>query len=243
MAENSGRLTESQRAMAEALPHMVWTATPDGVVDYISREFERTTGMHGLNYANGDWLNAVHPDDREPTMAVWMAAIASGQPYQTEFRIFHAGCNDYRWHYVAAHPNRDANGRITQWFGSTVDIHDNKLAYTAIHRSEEQLRQVFEHDPHWVCVTDTSGTIQRINSAGLRLLGGDSGPPPVGAAVHQWVVPDDHTGCLHCFTTPRAVKPVAGTSGWSMLPVRSVSLIWWPHPCRIHPRGCMPFCW
>lgn len=194
MADNSGRLTESQRAMAEALPHMVWTATPEGVVDYISREFERTTGMHGLNYANGDWLSAVHPDDREPTMAVWMAAIASGQPYQTEFRIFHAGRNDYRWHYVAAHPNRDASGRITQWFGSTVDIHDNKLAYTAIHRSEEQLRQVFEHDPHWVCVTDTSGTIQRINSAGLRLLGGGAGVSPVGAAVHQWVVPDDHTG-------------------------------------------------
>src|SRR5690554_2324650 len=113
----TGRLTESQRAMAEALPHMVWTATPDGVVDYISAEFERITGMVGLNYANGDWLKAVHPDDHQPTLDVWQRSVDTGEPYDTEFRILHAASGVYRWHYVAARPSRDASGKVVQWFG------------------------------------------------------------------------------------------------------------------------------
>lgn len=163
MPDAHGRLTESQRAMAEALPHMVWTATPEGVVDYISAEFERITGMVGLNYADGEWLHAVHPDDHQPTLDVWQRSIDTGEPYDTEFRILHAASGIYRWHYVAARPSRDASGNIVQWFGSTVDIHDTIIA-------EARFRSIYSMVPVGVLEEDWTGVrslLQRLRAQGV----------------------------------------------------------------------------
>lgn len=163
MSDATGRLTESQRAMADALPHMVWTATPDGVVDLISGEFERITGMVGLNYANGDWLQGVHPDDHQPTLDIWNHCVATGQPYNTEFRIWHGATATYRWNYVAARPSRNAAGEITQWFGSTVDIHDNRVA-------EARFRSIYSMVPVGVLEEDWSGVramVERLRAEGI----------------------------------------------------------------------------
>lgn len=137
-------LTNSQHAMAEALPHMVWTATPDGVVDYISQEFDRYTGLANLDFTTGAWLEAVHPDDREPTLNVWGQAVSNGTTYETEFRIFHQASGMYRWHLVSARPHFGPNGQILNWYGTTVDIHDRKLAIAATELVEARLRQVLD---------------------------------------------------------------------------------------------------
>lgn len=134
-------LTESQITMAEALPHMIWTARPDGVVDYVSEELERYTGMVGLNYEQGEWLLVAHPDDREDVLAVWSDCIARGVDYKVEFRILHKDSGEYRWHYVAARAHRDAAGQIVAWFGTTVDIHSGKLADLIIKSTEARLQR------------------------------------------------------------------------------------------------------
>ena len=68
----------------------------------------------------------LHPDDRERCIAQWTRALREGTEYEIEVRNRrHDG--EYRWFLTRASPIRDAEGRITAWFGSTTDIHDRKL--------------------------------------------------------------------------------------------------------------------
>jgi PAS domain S-box-containing protein len=135
-------LTESQRHMAEALPCMLWTATPNGNVDYVNRVFEHYTGDPAEQPDMIDWLNVIHPDDRESARQRWAESIASGRPHQTEVRLFHKASNSYRWHYVAASPHRDSKGNIHRWYGITTDIQDTKLAQTAVDQAHRNLQRM-----------------------------------------------------------------------------------------------------
>ena len=130
-----------QSVLAEALPQIVWTARPDGTVDWINHEFDRYTGISNADYAAGDWIQALHPDDREPTLDVWKEAIDRGLPYRTEFRIWCASQERWCQHLVDARPHLDAEGEITRWYGLTIDIQELRDA-EEVRESELQLQIV-----------------------------------------------------------------------------------------------------
>uniref|UniRef100_UPI001ADFCDBA PAS domain-containing protein n=1 Tax=Pararhodobacter sp. SW119 TaxID=2780075 RepID=UPI001ADFCDBA len=125
----------------EALPQIVWTARPDGTVDWVNSEFLRYTGFKEIDPATGDWLLAVHPDDREPTLEVWAQTIARGKPYRTDFRIWCAAENRWRAHLVDARPHHDGEGRVLRWFGIATDIQEIRDA-DAERETELRLRAV-----------------------------------------------------------------------------------------------------
>jgi PAS domain S-box-containing protein len=58
----------------------------------------------------------------------WQAALATGRPYENELRLLRASDSSYRWHLTRAVPRTDRGGRIVKWFGSNIDIHDQKRA-------------------------------------------------------------------------------------------------------------------
>ena len=127
--------------MAEALPSMIWTATPEGVVDYVNHVFEDYTGNPANQGGGIDWLGVVHPNDREAAVKVWTSSVSCGTPYQTEFRIIHKPSNTYRWHHVAATPHLGSDGKVRRWFGITTDIHERIIAQTAANHANRELRQ------------------------------------------------------------------------------------------------------
>lgn len=135
-------ISQSQRDMAEALPGMIWTATPDGTVDFVNHVFEAYTGMPAYQGGSVDWLSVIHPDDRDPTTRVWARSIAGGTPYQTELRIIHKPSNTYRWHHVAARPHRDETGNIIRWYGISTDIHETRLAQETLAQAHLDLRHM-----------------------------------------------------------------------------------------------------
>lgn len=135
-------LTPDQIAMAEALPDMIWTATPAGVVDYANRAFTRYTGIEAATVSQGSWLDAVHPDDRARTVAIWQQCVAQAQPYHIEFRFLHQPSQTYRWHHVVAKPHHDANGAVERWYGISTDIHDTKLAQDAVSEANRNVRRL-----------------------------------------------------------------------------------------------------
>ena len=117
------------RALADSMPQVVWTAGPDGVLDYTN---ERWTEYSGSSDP-GRWLDFVMPRERDQVVATWTASVASGQPYETKFRLLRRTDHTYRWHLVRASPAFDEAGRVTRWFGTCTDIEDEK-------RSEDLLR-------------------------------------------------------------------------------------------------------
>lgn len=143
-AEQALRESESRfRQLADALPLLVWTAKPDGTVDFYNIRHREYEGIHRT--AGGfEWEPVVHPDEREATVRAWTHARETGEPYEMEHRIKRAD-GAFRWLLSRGVPVRDSSGRVTKWFGTATDIDDLKAAQKALTASEGRYRALFEN--------------------------------------------------------------------------------------------------
>jgi PAS domain S-box-containing protein len=118
-------------SLAEAIPQMVWTAQPNGAVDYYNQRWFDYTGTT-LEQAQGwGWQPVLHPDDLQASVDGWNNAVDTGETYEAECRFKRASDGVYRWHLVRALPLRDRNGWVVKWFGTCTDIDDRKRAEEA----------------------------------------------------------------------------------------------------------------
>ncbi|HEV8395123.1 MAG TPA: PAS domain-containing protein [Vicinamibacterales bacterium] len=132
-------LLESRRhyqALAEALPHLVWTCRADGYCDYLSRQWVQYTGRSAEEQLGAGWADAIHPDDRARVEQEWGLAVERGHTYDEEFRLRRYD-GTYRWFRTRGVPLLDASGTLVKWFGSNTDVEDYK-------RSEQRLRAQLE---------------------------------------------------------------------------------------------------
>src|SRR5262249_42621830 len=131
------------RAMAEAMPQLVWTSHPDGREDWHNQRWHgEADSTSGSGFTS--WRDLLHPEDLERTNALWEAALRTGAPFATEcrFRAFEGG---YKWHLCRALAVRDQKGRIERWFGTCTDISEIVAARETMAQSRVELeRQVAE---------------------------------------------------------------------------------------------------
>jgi hypothetical protein len=113
---------KTRETLAEAIPQLVWTARPDGSVDYLNQRWVEFTGARALGHG---WEAAIHPEDAARVRELWRGSLAGGVAYETEYRL-RARDGGYRWFLARALPLRDSD-RIVKWFGTCTDIHDRKL--------------------------------------------------------------------------------------------------------------------
>jgi PAS domain S-box-containing protein len=139
--EDALRQSEERfRRLANSVPAFVWTATPEGQVNYVNDPWYAYSGLGREQTAGFGWLDAMHPDDRDRCMASYREALRTGTSYRFELRNRRAD-GQYRWFLMRAEPMRDSAGCITGWFGTSVDINDLKLAQEARARllAQEQI--------------------------------------------------------------------------------------------------------
>lgn len=111
------------RAITEAMPQMVWSATPEGFHDYFnSRWYDFTGAPAGSTYGEG-WRELFHPEDRPNIDKLWGKSLSTGAPYEIEYRL-RAKDGSYRWVLGRALPVRDRNHNIVKWMGTCTDIED-----------------------------------------------------------------------------------------------------------------------
>ena len=104
---------------------MVWSTLPDGSHDYYNAEWYEFTGVLFGSTDGEGWNAMFHPDDQERAWTAWRASLASGLPYEIEYRLRrHDGV--YRWTLGRARAIRDANGTIMRWVGTCTDIDDDR---------------------------------------------------------------------------------------------------------------------
>jgi PAS domain S-box-containing protein len=113
--------------LAEAIPVQIWTARPDGMLDYVSQRTADYFGRTAEQILRDGWRDGVHPDDLADAGARWGQALETGDPYQVEFRLRRAD-GSYRWHLGRATAQRDDAGRIMHWFGTNTDVHEQRQA-------------------------------------------------------------------------------------------------------------------
>ena len=119
------------QALTEALPNQVWTATPDGAVDWVNGRTIDYCGVQDMLADGRSWVDVVHPDDVAGAVRQWQACLVSGHVYETEFRIRRFD-GENRWHLVRAIPERNAAGSTVRWIGTNTDIDAQKLAELAL---------------------------------------------------------------------------------------------------------------
>jgi PAS domain S-box len=117
---------EKFRLLANSMPQLIWTSTPEGVLNYFSQSVYDYSGLTEEQIFTDGWLEIVHPDDREKNVALWTESIATGKPFNYEHR-FRRHNGEYRWQLSRAVPLRDEQNNIVMWVGTSTDIHDRMV--------------------------------------------------------------------------------------------------------------------
>lgn len=155
---DQARASEARlQQVVESIPQLVWTCTPTGECDFLSRQWIEYTWIAEELQTGFGWLEQVHPDDRAATILAWQEATSQEIDFRTEFRIRRRD-GQYRWFHTLAVPHRDRQNRIVQWVGTNTDITDKLEA-------EAELRfQKFALDQSsMVAITDAEGMITYAN--------------------------------------------------------------------------------
>ncbi len=119
--ENAERL----RFMAESMPQKIFTATPEGLVDYFNRQWSDFSGLAAREIDPWKWSSFLHPDHLAETDGRWRQSLRSGDYFQLEHR-FRRHDGSFHWHLTRAQAMRDPSGKIVLWVGSSTNIEDQK---------------------------------------------------------------------------------------------------------------------
>lgn len=111
--------------LADNIPVIVWTAGPNGKLDYVNRRWVEYTG-YDVESSKTKQSELVHPEDLERSTTEWRKALKEKRPFEYEFRFKRIADGTFRWHYAEAIPFKDENGNITAWIGTNIDIDDKK---------------------------------------------------------------------------------------------------------------------
>ena len=135
------------RLAINTIPALVWSALPDGSLDFINRRWQEI-GLSLDNLQGSEWINVLHPEERTEVMDKWRIAVETGTHYENIERVRRAD-GEYRWFLSRAQPLRDEFGKIVKWFGVDTDIEDQKRAEDALRESEQRFRDYTDSASDW----------------------------------------------------------------------------------------------
>jgi PAS domain S-box-containing protein len=133
-------LRDQLRLIIDTIPGLIWSAFPDGSVDFANRRWLEYTGLSLEDARGRGWESAVHPEDAA-RLEEWRQVLATGQPVESEFRLRRAD-GEYRWVLTRAMSLRNELGNIVKWYGTSTDIEQLKRAEENARKMHAQLAHV-----------------------------------------------------------------------------------------------------
>ena len=185
---------EEQRIQAESIPQQVWTARPDGTVDFYNHRTAAYLGEAMEKNGAAHWLSFVHPDDRATMHERWLAAIATQRYYEAEFRLRRYD-GQYRWFLGQAQARRAPGGLILKWYGTNTDVHQQRQLQEQVLASQARFKQLLETLPQMAWTARPDGGVNYYNQRWYDLTGATS------AELQDWgwedyIHPDDIAATL-----------------------------------------------
>ncbi len=217
---NSGFALEREaRLIEESMRGHRWSADPNGKFVYVSPKTLTYVGQpaENLDRIEGTddcgWRQVVHPDDYDRVAARWLHSLKTGEPFESEHRIRHFD-GTYRWFRNAGMPSRDDHGRVVGWYGTMIDIEEQKQAEAELRDRERELSQLVDMVPGHLWRLTPDGEPIFFNKRMVDFLGldvADTGKPGMSrleAAIETVVHPDDAAefsdALSRCLVTARA---------------------------------------
>jgi PAS domain S-box-containing protein len=146
--ENLRRSEQELRGVINTVPAHVWSASPDGTVDFVNERLLEFVGLSSDQILGWNWESVLHSDDRAKFVSAWRTAVKDGQSIEGEVRVRRAD-GQHRWFLVQNVPLRDEAGHVAKWYGSGIEIEDLKNA----EEERERLRQLQSELAHIQRVT------------------------------------------------------------------------------------------
>ncbi|MFL5806809.1 MAG: MEDS domain-containing protein [Roseiflexaceae bacterium] len=158
------------RLVIDTIPAMVFTALPDGFVDFVNQRWLQYMGLSLEDVLGWNWDAPIHPEDRASSIDHWRSTMAAGQSAENELRVRRAD-GIYRWILGRFVPLRDELGKIVKWYGASTDIDDRKRAEDELREQKEILQKIFDHIPVMIAFVGKDGRVELVNRAWERSLG------------------------------------------------------------------------
>ncbi|RSL18416.1 PAS domain S-box-containing protein [Edaphobacter aggregans] len=151
------------RLVIDTIPCLILRAKPDGAFDFINQRWLEFTGLTLEEVQGWGWRAALHPEDAGRVVRDWRAALAEGEPFETEARIRRVD-GAYRWFLLRNVPLRDELKRIVQWYGTGHDTEDLKQA-------KDRLMLAIDTTPALLHTGRPDGYLDYFNRRWLEYLG------------------------------------------------------------------------
>jgi PAS domain S-box-containing protein len=118
--------------VVDSLPGLIWTALPDGQVDFLNQRWREYTGLSVAEAYGRGWQTAIHPEDLPELRERWRSILASRKPGEMEARLQRFD-GQYRWFLFRTCPVTDASGQVVKWCGINTDIENRRRSEEAMH--------------------------------------------------------------------------------------------------------------
>jgi PAS domain S-box-containing protein len=164
------RMENDLSSVVDSLPGLVWTAQPDGQVDFLNRHWCSYTGLSVEEAHGSGWQLAIHPDDRHGLLERWRSILAAGETGSMEARLRRLD-GEYRWFQFCTRPLAEASGQIVKWCGTGTDIDDLWRSATDQHGREDDHRPVADVVPAMIAFLTPAGEIENANRQVFEYLG------------------------------------------------------------------------
>nr|WP_245928198.1 PAS domain-containing protein [Bosea psychrotolerans] len=115
-------------------------------------------------------MRGVHPDDVDKAASTLRHCLKTGEPWNIEYRMLRA-TGHYVWHRISARPTRDDEGRITGWFGTSIDIDVYKKTEAALRAREQHLEQLIDTVPAMIWSMTEKGHPAYLNKRIMEVTG------------------------------------------------------------------------
>lgn len=150
------------RTLSETIPHMMWASSPDGKKNFFNKYFLDYTGLSYEELEGDGWQKVIFPDDLQRETALWEEISKTGEDLTIEKRVRHHS-GEYRWHITRGIAQKDADGVVTGWIGTSTEIDDQKKITEVLVKAEEQFRTFANSIQNLAWIANANGWIYWYN--------------------------------------------------------------------------------
>jgi len=178
------------RRITQTIPGMLWSATPEGEVDYCNRPWLEFAAMTAEQAKGWGWATAIYPGDRDSLIESWHSSLGSGTPLDAEARMRRFD-GAYRWFLFRASPVLDESGKILKWYGTNTDVNDRKRAEADLRESYLRLTEAQRLSKTGSFITDLVGDDHNWSEEAFRIFELDPSTKVTVQMLQNMVHPED----------------------------------------------------
>jgi len=156
--------------LTQSLPIIVWTADPQGNIEYFNDALLEYTGSTTEELLADQWVSAVDPRDLDDAVAAWAESVKTGKPYDIEYRVRGAD-GVYRWHHLSAQAERNDNGVIVRWWGSSINVDANRQLREEADATAAEREMVLDSMSEGIYALDENFRVVYVNASAEVILG------------------------------------------------------------------------